>query len=296
MVRANGKKPTGNDSRRAMCDEIPQCSPVGSSVPNTLTQSRMALYQIGDHMNEAAGSEGNHVSPECFHAYVGAEIKVPNTLTAVGPYVGHTALKALPHAADINAAVKHFASTYKFSRHQMESVIKSVSSVHGRFGVLVLPEGTNREVKEGIRLFRQERFEVVYMEGVMNILESILRLHGMQGKEGSPRGAQVAELLSHPDKLATTIAVFAAAEHAVNSPGASAKSDVFREQFNFIKSGAKSRPMNPEEKIAIQSETIPFITAAVRQVLDERNMDLSQEQVGKFVFILTSPELHEEAV
>jgi hypothetical protein len=247
-------------------------------------------------MKEVVGSEGNHVSPECFHAYVAAEIKVPNTLTAVGPYVGHTALKALPAATDIKAAVKHFASTYNFSRHQMESVIKSVFSVHGRFGVLVLPEGTNQEVKEGIRLFRQERFEVVYMEGVMNILESILRLHEMQGKKGSPRDAQVAELLSHPDKLATTIAVFAAAEHAVNSPGASAKSDVFREQFNFIKSGAKSRPMNPEEKIAIQLETIPFITAAVRQVLDERKADLSQEQLGKFVFILTSPELHEEAV
>jgi hypothetical protein len=260
-----------------------------------ITQSWATLYHIGDPMQEVAGSENNHVSPECYHAYIAAETKIPNTLIAVGPYVGHTALKTLPAAADIKAAVKHFAGTFNFSRQQMESAIKSIFSIHGRFGVLVLPEGSNREVKEGVRLFKQERFEIVYMEGVMNILESILRLHGMQGKKGSPRDAQVAELLSHPDKLATTIAVFAAAEHAVNSPGASAKSDVFREQFNFMKSGAQSRPMNPEEKIAIQLETIPFITAAVRQVLDERKVDLSQEQLGKFVLILTSPELHEEA-
>jgi hypothetical protein len=246
-------------------------------------------------MKEVAGCEGNHVSPECYHAYIAAETKVPNTLTAVGPYVGHTALKALPAAPDMKAALKHFANTYNFSRQQMESAIKSVFSIHGRFGVLVLPEGSNKEVKEGIRLFKQERFEIVYMEGVMNILESILRLHGMKGTKGSQRDAQVAEILEQPDKLSTTIAVFAAAERAVNSAAAAVKSDVFREKFNFTKTGEQSRPMLPEEKIAIQTETMPFIVTAVRQVLEERKVALSQDQLETFVAVLTSPELHEEA-
>src|ERR1700722_1769347 len=108
-------------------------------------------------MKELTGpeqSDGNHVSPECFHAYVAAEIKVPNTLIAGGPYVGHAALKSLPSAPDINGAVKHFANTYNFSRHQMDSAIKTVSSVHGRFGVRLLPEGAHLEAEEGTRLFK----------------------------------------------------------------------------------------------------------------------------------------------
>jgi hypothetical protein len=241
-------------------------------------------------------NEGNHVSPECFHAYVSAEIKVPNTLIAVGPYVGHAALISLQAGCDIKTAVKKFANTYTFSRPQMESAIRSVASVHGRFGVLVLPEGANLEEKEGIRLFKKERFEVVYMEGVMNILDAILSLHGAQRKKDSSRDSQVAELLEHPEKLATTIAVFAAAEHAINSPGATEKSDTFREKFNFIKNGEKSRGMTPDEKTAIQTETMPFIIAAVRQVLVERQLDIPQEQLEKFVHVLTSPELYEEAV
>jgi hypothetical protein len=39
-------------------------------------------------------NEDGYVSPECFRAYVSAEIKVPNTLIAVGPYVGRTGIAA----------------------------------------------------------------------------------------------------------------------------------------------------------------------------------------------------------
>ena len=45
-------------------------------------------------MKDVTVSETNddeYVSPECFRAYVNAEIKVPNTLIAVGPDVGHAA-------------------------------------------------------------------------------------------------------------------------------------------------------------------------------------------------------------
>jgi len=248
-------------------------------------------------MKEVAVSEkneGGYVSPECFHAYISAETKVPNTLIAVGPYVGHAALKSLPASADITTAVKQFANTYRFSRHQMDSAIKTVVSVHGRFGVLVLPADADLKEKEGVKIFKQERFEVVYMEGVMNILEAILRLHGVQSKKDGSRDSQVAELLEHPDKLATTIAVFAAAEHAINSLEASDKSNVFREKFNFIRTGEKSRGMAPVEKIAIQTETMPFIIEAARQILAERQLDISDEQLKKFVYILTSPELCED--
>jgi hypothetical protein len=240
-------------------------------------------------------NEGNFVSPECYHAYISAEIKVPNTLIAVGPYVGHAALRSIRAGADIKAAVKHFGTTYKFSRDQMESAIKSVSSVHGRFGVLVLPEGADLKEKKGIRIFKQERFEVVYMEGVLNILEAILVLHGVKSGRDTPRDSQVAELLEQPDKLAATIAVVASAERAINAAAAAEKSDAFRNKFNFIKTGERSRPMNPEEKIAIQTETMPFIIAAVRQVLVEAQLDMPQEQLAKFVQILTSPELYQEA-
>jgi len=128
-------------------------------------------------------NEDGCVSPECFRAYVSAEIKVPNTLIAVGPYVGRAALASLLPGDDLEPAVKGFASTYAFSPSQIMSVIKTVGLMHRRFGVPVLPEGADLRGENGIRVFRQQRFEVVYMEGVMNILEAILRLHGEQGQK-----------------------------------------------------------------------------------------------------------------
>ena len=99
-------------------------------------------------MKEAAVPEQNessHVSPECFHAYISAETKIPNTLTAVGPYVGRAALKSFQTGIDLETAVKRFATTHTFSREQMDSAIKTVSRMHGRFGVPVLPVGMDLE-------------------------------------------------------------------------------------------------------------------------------------------------------
>ena len=235
------------------------------------------------------------VSPECFRAYVSAEIKVPNTLIAVGPYVGRAALASLQAGDELEPAVKRFAETYAFSRSQMNSAIKTVLLVHRRFGVPVLPEGQDLQGQNGIRAFPHQRFEVVYMEGVMNILESILRLHGVQGTKGSPRESPVAELLGHPDKLAATVAAFAAAEDAVNSPAATERSEAFKAKFNFTKSGEKPRAMAPADKDTIQAEVMPLIIAAIRQALAERKSNISPDQVDEFVHVLTSPELHEEA-
>jgi hypothetical protein len=141
------------------------------------------------------------ISPEFFRAYVNAEIKVPNTLIAVGPYVGRAALASLQATDDLEAAVTRFAKTYAFSPSQINSAIKTVVTVHRRFGVPVLPEGADLQGQNGIRVFPHRRFEVVYMEGVMNILESILRLHGVRGTIASPRDALVAELLGIPTSL-----------------------------------------------------------------------------------------------
>jgi hypothetical protein len=248
-------------------------------------------------MKEAAVSEqdeGSHVSPECFHAYVSAETKIPNTLTAVGPYVGRAALKSFQTGIDLETAVRGFATTHTFSREQMDSAIKTVSRMHGRFGVPVLPVGVDLEGRKEIRLFQQARFEVVYMEGVLNILESILRLHGVRRKKDGPLEDQVAELLEQSENLAMTLAVFAAAEHAINTAESTEKSEAFKERFNFIKTNEKPRAMFPAEKDAIQAEVMPFIITAVRQVLAERKLAISDEQVKVFVFVLTSPELHQE--
>jgi hypothetical protein len=244
-------------------------------------------------MSEA--NEDGCISPECFRAYVSAEIKVPNTLIAVGPYVGRAALASLRAGDDLKPAVECFANTYAFSRSQMNSVSKTAVLMHRKFGVPVRPEGADLQRENGIRVFPQQRFEVVYMEGVMNILEAILRLHGLQGKEGSPRESPVAELLAHPDKLAATVAALAAAENAINSPAATARSETFKAKFNFIKSGEKPRAMAPEDKEAIQTEVMPLIVAAVRQALAECKWSISHDQVEEFVHVLTSPELHEKA-
>jgi hypothetical protein len=40
--------------------------------------------------------------------------------------------------------------------------------------------------------------------------------------------SRVAELLEHPDKLAVTVAAFAAAENAINSPAATERSEAFK--------------------------------------------------------------------
>jgi hypothetical protein len=240
-------------------------------------------------------NEDGCVIPECFRAYVNAEIKVPNTLIAVGPYVGRAALASLQAGDDLKPAVERFAKTYTFSRSQMDSVIKVATLQHRRLGVGTLPDGADLRGQEGIRIFPQQRFEVVYMEGVMNILEAILRFHGVRGEMGSARGSQVAELLQHPDKLAATLAAFAAAEDAINSPSATEKSEAFKAIFNFIKSGEKPRAMFPAEKDAIQAEEMPFIILAVRQASTDCGWNISPDQIEDFVRVLTSPELHEEA-
>jgi len=243
-------------------------------------------------------SENNQdgcVSPECFRAYVNAEIKVPNTLVAVGPYVGRAALASLQAGADLKPAVERFAKTYTFSRSQMDNVTKVAALQHRRLGVGTLPEGADLRGQEGIRIFPLQRFEIVYMEGVMNIVEAILRFHGLRGKIGSARESQVAELLADAEKLSATLAAFGAAEDAINSPAATKKSEAFKAIFNFIKSGEKPRAMFPQEKDAIQAEEMPFIISAVRQAAAECKWNISLEQIEDFVRVLTSPELHEEA-
>jgi hypothetical protein len=242
-------------------------------------------------------TESSYVSQECLVAYVSAEIKIPNTLTAVGPYVGHAALKSLQAETDLKPALKYFANTYSFSREQMEYSIKAAMNFHHKFGVPVFPEGGDVAGKDVARMFKQERFEIVYKEGVLNILESILRLHGLKNQKDQkdcPLEDKVAEFLEHPDKLATTIAVFAAAERAIHTAASTEKSEAFKEQFNFIRSGEKPRAMKPEEKDAIQAEVMPFIIAAIKTVLAEIKQFISEEQLQKFVFVLTSPELYHE--
>jgi hypothetical protein len=208
-------------------------------------------------------NEDGCISPEYFRAYVDAEIKVPNTLIAVGPYVGRAALALLQVGDDLEPAVTRFATTCAFSRSQISSVIKTSVLIHRRFGIPVLPEGADLRGATGIRIFPQQRFEVVYMEGVMNILEAILRLHGERGTNGLPRGSRVAELLGHRDKLAATLTAFAAAENTINSSESTERSEAFKAKFNFTKSGEKPRAMAPADKDGIQSEVMPLIVAAV---------------------------------
>jgi hypothetical protein len=240
-------------------------------------------------------NEDGCVSPDCFRAYISAEIKIPNTLIAVGPYVGRAALASLQADGDLESAVARFAKTFAFSRSQMSSAMRTVGLMHGKFGVPVLPEGADLQGKTGIRVFVQQRFEVVYMEGVMNILEGILRLHGLQGEKGFSRESSVAELLEHPDKLAVTVAAFAAAEDAINSSAATQRSEAFKSIFNFTMSGEKPRAMAPADKDGIQAEVMPFIVEAVTQALAECNGNSPHGQVEEFVRVVTSPELHDEA-
>jgi hypothetical protein len=119
-------------------------------------------------MKEVTMSEKNEdscVSPECFRAYVNAEIKVPNTLIAVGPYVGRAALASLRADDDLEPAVKRFAKTFAFSRSQMNSAIRTVGLMHGKFGVPVLPEGADLQGKTGIRVFVQQRLKSCTWKG-----------------------------------------------------------------------------------------------------------------------------------
>jgi len=101
--------------------------------------------------------------------------------------------------------------------------------------------------------------------------------------------------LAHPDKLAATVASFAAAENAINSPASSELSEAFKAKFNFTKSGEKPRAMAPADKDGIQAEVMPFMIAAVRQALTECKWHISDDRTEEFVHVLTSPELHEEA-
>jgi hypothetical protein len=243
----------------------------------------------------AEDNEDGYVSPECFRAYVSAEIKVPNTLIAVGPYVGHAALASLRPGDDFQPAIKRFANAYAFSPSQVKSAVRTVVLMHRRFGVPVLPESADLQGDNAIRVFKHQRFEVVYMEGVMNILEAILRLHGEQGTKGCPRESRVAELLEHPDKLAATVAALAAAENAINSPAATERSEAFKQIFNFVMSGEKPRPMAPADKDGIQAEVMPLLVAAVSEALSKCKSTTSHDQTEDFLRILTSPELHEEA-
>jgi hypothetical protein len=97
----------------------------------------------------------------------------------------------------------------------MDSAVKAVAFLHGKFGVPVLPDGA--DLADGIRFFPQKRFEVVYMEGTINILRAILVLHGVESQADDTLATQAAEILENPHNLATTTEVFAAAERAINS-------------------------------------------------------------------------------
>jgi transcription antitermination factor NusG len=101
--------------------------------------------------------------------------------------------------------------------------------------------------------------------------------------------------LGHPDVLTATIAAFAAAQNAVDCPESTARSEAFKEVFNFTQSGEKPRAMAAAEKDGIQAEVIPFMSAAIKQALAEHKSNISDAQVGDFVRVLTSPELHDEA-
>ena len=103
----------------------------------------------------------------------------------------------------------------------------------------------------------------------------------------------MSELFEDANILSTTVKVFGAAVSAINSVEATEKAEVFKEIFNFTRSGEKPRAMRPAEKEAIQAEIMPFIIEAVRKVLVEVQVEISQEQIEKFVFVLTSPELYE---
>jgi hypothetical protein len=135
----------------------------------------------------------------------------------------------------------------------------------------------------------------VYMEGVMNILEAILRLHEEQGTKGSPRESRVAELLEHPHKLAATVAALAAAVDAINSPAATERSEAFKQIFNFVMSGEKPRPMAAADKDGIQAEVMPLIVAAVSEALTDCKSTTSHDQTEEFVRVVTRTELHEAA-
>ena len=246
-------------------------------------------------MTISEATEDQYVRPEYVHAYVAAEIKVPNTLIAVGPYVGHAALKRFQTETDLKGAVKYFANTFAFGPDLMSYTIKAVLSLHAKFGVPVLPHGAPLDENKAARVFPVERFEIVYKEGISNILQAIAILHGLKHTGDGSREVQITDILEQPDKLATMIAVFAAAENAIHTAESTEKSEAFKAQFNFIKNGEKPRAMHAAEKDAIQAEIMPFIKAAVRVVLVERKFDFSEEQLEKFVFVLTSPELYTEA-
>jgi hypothetical protein len=266
-------------------------------IGNVTTSDRDARTRIlmNEETNSDHDADGGCVSADCFRAYVNAEIKIPNTLIAVGPYVGHAALASLRAGDDVASGVKRFAETYSFSRSQIKSAVKTVVLIHRRFGIPVLPEEVDLRGQEGIRVFPHRRFEVVYSEGVLNILEAILRLHGQRGTPGVPRHSAVGELLRDPDKLAATVAAFAAAESAVNSPESTEKSDTFKAQFNFAASGETPRAMAPSDKDAIQAESMPAMVAAVIRASADGGAPFSDDHVKDFVWVLTSPELHDEA-
>jgi hypothetical protein len=235
------------------------------------------------------------VDAECFQAYVSAEIKLPNTLIAVGPYVGRAVLASLQTGTELKPALTRFATTYTFSRSQLTSASRAASVFHRRFGIPVLPEGVDLRGEAGIRVFPRQRFEVVYMEGVLNILEAILRLHGRRGDHGVPRAAAVAEVLQDPVKLAATLAIFVAAEDAVNSAAATELGELFKAKFNFAQSGERPRAMAPEEKDAIQADIIPIMLEAIKSDVAQSDWQITEGQAMDFVQVLTSLELHAEA-
>ncbi len=86
-------------------------------------------------------NDAGFVGADCFQAYVSAEIKVPNTLIAVSPYVGRAALAPLQASDDIGAAVARFATTFTFSPSHLKSASRTVRLLHGKFGIPVLPQG-----------------------------------------------------------------------------------------------------------------------------------------------------------
>lgn len=228
------------------------------------------------------------VRGEWFRAYERGENRTPNTIIAIGIFVGNAAMQSLQEGV----SVRSFIASGSFNEKQMGKAIPLVVRKHSQFQVEVFPEG---QVPDGIKkakTFKHEKLSTVYREGVDNIMRAIATLCLPEvAKRADPQEVVpiVERFLHEPDNLAATASLFSTAAMVLDKPEVTELTDAYTQKIR----GKKSKGFLTRQREILQLELMPFLAKPMIEA--GRAHGINETQVANFILTITNPELSNSA-
>ena len=232
------------------------------------------------------------VSPELYSAYIAGENMYPNTISGIGLMLGYAAISAIQER---RTTVGRFASSGVFNRTQLNETIDVIIYNHRKRNILSIPERPGLTLLPGEKTFNaDDRVTATYRAGVMNVMNSILGLRGIEeGRTYTQQDVtqEVSRFLRQSDNLSSTFALFKVISVAVNSPQGRRAIHVHRDRLDFSTKEVPSVPATPLQKGTLLIELDRVITDPVIRAGIE--LGFSKQQLDNFLVNLTNPDLPE---